>query len=129
MDEKNIQLEQFLSAMQLGQLNLADGDAAFESFLKLPKQLLECCAALSLRPGLVRVEIPSAMRKIVDVSTQTKAILNDIEEAIEQESQDYKVFRRADRENLSDNHEGFNDDDEDSALSSSDESENRVNRR
>jgi tyrosine-protein phosphatase non-receptor type 23 len=126
VDEKNVQLEQFLSAMHLDQLNLTTN--IFENYLKLPKQLLECCAALTLRGQLVKVDIPLTMRKIVNGSLETKASIDEIEQLIEQDYKDYKAYRASSK---ADGDEAGSDDD--SALSDSDDSEpelsGNVNRR
>jgi hypothetical protein len=82
VNEKNIQLQNFMEAMQIDRLHLNDFD-----YLKLPKQLLECCAAVHVRPGL-RNELPGMMKKIVDVSVQIKSKLDDIEEIIENEQKE-----------------------------------------
>jgi len=83
--DKSAQLNQFLSALQINKLHLNNFD-----YLKLPKQLLECCASLSVRQSLLKQEIPETMKSIVNVSVQTKAILDEIEETIEVEEKEYR---------------------------------------
>ena len=83
--DKSAQLNQFLSALQINQLHLNNFD-----YLKLPKQLLECCASLSVRQSLLKQEIPETMKSIVNVSVQTKSILDEIEETIEVEEKEYR---------------------------------------
>jgi len=85
VDEKNSQLNHFMSALQIDKLHLDNFD-----YLKLPKELLECCASLSVRPGLLREDIPKAMKSIVNVSVQTKEILSEIEETIEAEEKEHR---------------------------------------
>ena len=63
-------------------------------YLKLPKKLLECCASISVRPNLLKEDIPSIMKQIVDVSVQTKSKLDDIEEIIENEH-NYLLLKRS----------------------------------
>ena len=67
MAEKNAQLERFMLALQIDQLHLKDFD-----YLKLPKQLLECCASVSVRKTFLASEMPKMMKSIVDVSVQAK---------------------------------------------------------
>ena len=88
VEEKNNQLNQFLQALQINQLHLDNFD-----YLKLPKQLLECCASLSVRRSLLTEEIPKAMKSIVDVSVQTRETLQDIEETIEVEEKEHRKER------------------------------------
>ena len=71
-----------MSALQINQLNF--------DYLKLPKQLLECCAAISVKPNLLKEDIPKAMKSIVNVSVQAKGILDEIEETIEKEEKEYR---------------------------------------
>ena len=85
VEDKNNQLNQFMTALQINQLHLDNFD-----YLKLPKELLECCASISVRPSLLREEIPKAMKSIINVSLQTKEILDDIEETIEAEEKEHK---------------------------------------
>lgn len=79
--EKNTQLDAFLAAMQLDQLHLQDHD-----YLKLPKNLLECCAGVNTRQtSLVKTEIPTLMKSIVGASTQAKSMLDDVQDMLEEE--------------------------------------------
>lgn len=96
VEEKDSQLNQFMQALQINQLHLDNFD-----YLKLPKQLLECCASLSVRRSLLTDEIPKAMKSIVDVSVQTKETLQDIEEAIEAEEKEHREERAANGADLS----------------------------
>lgn len=85
VDDKNAQLEQFLAALQINQLHLNDLD-----YLKLPKQLLECCASVSSKSNSIKQELAQVMKKIVDVSIQSKGVLEDIEDLLEEENKEYK---------------------------------------
>lgn len=117
VDEKNQQLEQFMSAMQVDKLSLETN--VFENHLKMPKELLESCAGASIRANLTKVEIPSAMRRIVDTSVQTKSLLDDIEEMLEEEHREYKEYKKQ----QNGKYNGSNEPVSDSDLSSSSESE------
>ena len=85
VDDKNAQLNQFMSALQINQLHLDNFD-----YLKLPKQLLECCASISVKPNLLKEDLPKAMKSIVNVSVQAKEILDEIEEIIEIEEKEHR---------------------------------------
>ena len=87
-EEKNKQLEQFMSSLGIGERASLGDSASAHDHMKLPKQLLECCASLSLRPTLAREQLPALMRQIVDVSIETKSKLDDILEAIENEDKE-----------------------------------------
>jgi hypothetical protein len=89
VEDKNSQLEQFLQALQIDKLHLNNLD-----YLKLPKELLECCASVSIRPQLIKEEIPNMMKQTVDVSIQIKTILEDIEELIESEEKEHREDKR-----------------------------------
>ncbi|CAF0926517.1 unnamed protein product [Brachionus calyciflorus] len=86
VDEKNTQLEQFLEALQINELNLKDFD-----YLKLPKELLECCASVSVNSQSIRGDLSKAMKKIVDVSVQTRSLIEEIEELFEAEDKEYRL--------------------------------------
>jgi len=111
VDEKNSQLNQFMSALQINQLHLDNFD-----YLKLPKQLLECCAAISVKPTLLKEDIPKAMKSIVNVSVHAKEILDDIEETIEKEDKEYRdeKLKNGD-DNSPSNSESDSEEDEDSS--------------
>lgn len=100
--EKNSQLESFLTALQLDQLHLQDHD-----YLKLPKQLLECCASVN---SSTRSEIPSCMKSIVSVSTQAKSILDEVQDILEEEHQ-------SEDENDDDDDSSSDDEEDDARLS------------
>ena len=104
-EEKDLQLEQFMSALQLDQLHLDNLD-----YLKLPKKLLECCAAISVRPKLAKEELPQTMKQIIDVSVQIKTQLDDIEEMLQNEHAEAKQEKRDIGENTSDSSDSQSDD-------------------
>ena len=96
-EEKDLQLEQFMSALQLDQLHLDNFD-----YLKLPKKLLECCAAISVRPKLAKEELPHTMKQIIDVSVQIKSQLDDIEELLQNEHTESRLEKKNSGEQMSD---------------------------
>lgn len=104
--EKNTQLEQFMAALQINQLHLDNFD-----YLKLPKELLECCASISVRPTLITEDIPKAMKSIVEVTVHTKEILADIEDTIEAEQKQHRQESLGD-DSLSDTSSSDDEEDE-----------------
>jgi tyrosine-protein phosphatase non-receptor type 23 len=107
-EEKDLQLEQFMSALQIDQLHLDNLD-----YLKLPKRLLECCAAISVRPKLAKEELPQIMKQIIDVSVQIKTQLDDVEEMLQSEHDANKAEKQKSGENPSDSSDSQSEDDYD----------------
>ena len=103
VDEKNQQLEQFLTALQINKLHLDNFD-----YLKLPKQLLECCASLSVNPKLAKEEIPKAVRDLEDAAFKVKNELEQIEKMVEEEEKEHRTEQKKDFSSSSDD----DDDDE-----------------
>lgn len=107
-EEKDLQLEQFMTALQIDQLHLDNMD-----HFKLPKRLLECCAAISVRPKLAKEELPQIMKQIIDVSLQIKTQLDDLEEMLQNEHDANKAEKRNSGGSLSDSSDSQSDDDDD----------------
>lgn len=107
IEEKDTQLNQFLTALQIDQLHLNNFD-----YLKLPKQLLECCASISVRPSLLSEEIPKAVNSLRDASNEAEEIVRKIEESIEEEEKEHR------KENAANGHQS-----DESLTDSSDESD------
>ncbi len=107
LDEKNTQLNQFMSALQINQLHLDNFD-----YLKLPKQLLECCAAISVKPSLLKEDIPKTMISIVNVSVQAKEILDEIEQQIESEDKEHREEKSKNGQSSSESENDSDSDDE-----------------
>lgn len=113
IDDKNAQLNQFMSALQIDQLHLDNYD-----YLKLPKQLLECCAAISVKPSVLKEDIPKAMKSIVNVSVQAKDILDEIEDVIENEEKEHREDKiKSGKMNESDSDSDSSDTDDDTVSS------------
>ena len=106
-EEKDLQLEQFMTALQIDQLHLDNMD-----HFKLPKRLLECCAAISVRPKLAKEELPQIMKQIIDVSLQIKTQLDDMEEMLQNDHDANKAEKRNSGESLSDSSDSQSDDDD-----------------
>jgi len=113
VDDKNAQLNQFMSALQINQLHLDNFD-----YLKLPKQLLECCAAISVKPSLLKEDIPKAMKSIVNVSVCSGQRTDDIEEAIEKEDKEYRDEKIKSGDNASQSDTDIESEDEEETTSS-----------
>lgn len=106
-EEKDAQLDQFMTALQVDQLYLDNFD-----YLKLPKKLLECCASVSVRPKLVKEELPQLMKQIVDVSVQVKSQLDELEEMLQNEHNESRLEKKNNDESLSDLSDSQSDDEE-----------------
>ncbi|RNA28685.1 Tyrosine- phosphatase non-receptor type 23, partial [Brachionus plicatilis] len=101
VEEKDSNLVQFTGALQINELHLKELD-----HLRLPKELIECCAEVSVKEQTMRQDLVKSMKKIVDSSVQTRSLLDEIEQLFETEDKenrqrsDYTTDSSSDEENL-----------------------------
>ncbi|XP_052812230.1 tyrosine-protein phosphatase non-receptor type 23-like isoform X2 [Mya arenaria] len=77
--ERNDELNQYLASLQLDQTTLNPEPE------RLPQQLLEKCAALSVRPTAIK-ELVDSMTAVSSVSTDVEMGIRDIQETLQEES-------------------------------------------
>ncbi|XP_052237529.1 tyrosine-protein phosphatase non-receptor type 23-like isoform X2 [Dreissena polymorpha] len=77
--EKNEELTQYLASLQLDQTSLNPEPE------RLPQQLLEKCAALSVRPTAIR-DLVDSMTAVSNVSTDVELGIQEIQEKLQEES-------------------------------------------
>ncbi|XP_059485040.1 tyrosine-protein phosphatase non-receptor type 23 isoform X2 [Neocloeon triangulifer] len=86
VDEKDTELNAFMSSLQLDTLNVgSDGD-------QLPNDLIEACAALSAQPEAVK-ELVNAMDKLAETYHEVEAMLQDIDQILKDEEEKEKIWK------------------------------------
>uniref|UniRef100_G3UGF5 Protein tyrosine phosphatase non-receptor type 23 n=1 Tax=Loxodonta africana TaxID=9785 RepID=G3UGF5_LOXAF len=90
IEDKNEVLDQFMDSMQLDPETVDNLDA----YSHIPPQLMEKCAALSVRPDTVR-NLVQSMQVLSGVFTDVEASLKDIRDLLEEDERLEQKFQEA----------------------------------
>lgn len=88
IEEKDQQLDSYLSSLKLQNLSLWDPDAQNpeSDHLPLPEELAERCAALNARPNAIQ-DLVDIMGKLSDTYRDVEAMLKEIATILNEEEQ------------------------------------------
>lgn len=86
IEEKDLQLNTFLSSFKLDHLDLWDPDVQVSEWelLPLPEELIERCAALNAKKEIIQ-DLLDIMGKLTDTSQDVESVLKEIKKQLLEE--------------------------------------------
>ncbi|XP_062613644.1 tyrosine-protein phosphatase non-receptor type 23-like [Saccostrea cucullata] len=87
IEEKNAELAQFMSSLNIDQSSLS-----YEPE-NLPQSLLEKCAAVSVKPNAIK-DLVNAMTGVSNVATEVEMSLNEISKMLEEDAKEEEEFQK-----------------------------------